>query len=191
LDEDDAISRALLEDAVFYITPNMNPDGSKRGHLRTNASGANLNREWLEPSMDKSPEVYLIREQMLQIGVNFCLDVHGDEGLPYNFVAGAEGVVSWSDKMADLQERYCLSLMRANPDFQMEKGYPVEPPGEANKTVCTNYIAETFKCLAMTLEMPFKDTADTPQSFQGWSPERSSKLGASGIDALYEVIDDL
>ena len=24
----------------------MNPDGSRRGHLRTNAAGANLNREW-------------------------------------------------------------------------------------------------------------------------------------------------
>ena len=37
--------------------PNMNPDGSYRGHLRTNASGANLNREWKEPTLEKSPEV--------------------------------------------------------------------------------------------------------------------------------------
>jgi len=35
----------------------MNPDGSWRGHLRTNASGANLNREWGDPTPDKSPEV--------------------------------------------------------------------------------------------------------------------------------------
>ena len=35
----------------------MNPDGSWRGHLRTNASGANLNREWADPTPDKSPEV--------------------------------------------------------------------------------------------------------------------------------------
>ena len=34
----------------------MNPDGSWRGHLRTNASGANLNREWADPTPDKSPE---------------------------------------------------------------------------------------------------------------------------------------
>lgn len=191
LDEDDAIAHALLEKAVFYVVPNMNPDGSKRGHLRTNASGANLNREWLEPSMGSSPEVYLVREQMHKIGLNFCLDVHGDEGLPYNFIAGAEGIVSWNERLAKLQGRFGQALMKVNPDFQLEKGYPVEEPGLANKTVCTNYIAETFDALALTLEMPFKDTADTPQPLQGWSPERCSKLGASGLDAIYEVIDDL
>lgn len=37
--------------------PNMNPDGSIRGHLRTNAKGANLNREWKEPTEERSPEV--------------------------------------------------------------------------------------------------------------------------------------
>jgi murein tripeptide amidase MpaA len=191
LDEDDAVSRALLEKAVFYIVPNMNPDGSVRGHLRTNAAGANLNREWLEPSLEKSPEVYYVREKMHKIGVHFCLDVHGDEGLPYNFLAGAEGIKSWSERLADLQTRFGQAMMQANPDFQMEKGYEVEPPGEANMTVCTNYIAETFNCPAVTLEMPFKDTIETPQPLQGWSPERSIKLGASGIDSFYAVIDDL
>lgn len=39
--------------------PNVNPDGSIRGHLRTNAVGANLNREWKEPSLERSPEVLL------------------------------------------------------------------------------------------------------------------------------------
>ena len=39
--------------------PNVNPDGSIRGHLRTNAVGANLNREWKEPTPERSPEVAL------------------------------------------------------------------------------------------------------------------------------------
>ena len=42
----------------------MNPDGSWRGHLRTNATGANLNREWLEPSKERSPEVLAVRSFM-------------------------------------------------------------------------------------------------------------------------------
>lgn len=191
LDEDDALSRNLLEKAVFYVVPNMNPDGSRRGHLRTNAAGANLNREWLEPTMESSPEVYLLREQMEQIGVDFCLDVHGDEGLPYNFIAGAEGIPSWNEKLADLNDRFGFAMMRVNPDFQMEHGYPAEEPGKANMTMCSNYVAETFNCLAITLEMPFKDTADTLQPLQGWSPERSQKLGASAIDGLYEILDEL
>ena len=39
--------------------PNMNPDGSYRGHLRTNAKGANLNREWKNPTPEYSPEASL------------------------------------------------------------------------------------------------------------------------------------
>jgi murein tripeptide amidase MpaA len=71
-------------DATIFCVPNMNPDGSYRGHLRTNAAGANLNREWAAPSMETSPEVFLVRAKMEETGVDYCLDVHGDEGTPYN-----------------------------------------------------------------------------------------------------------
>ncbi|MCQ6508072.1 M14 family zinc carboxypeptidase, partial [Vibrio parahaemolyticus] len=59
LDENDKVARALLEKAVLYVVPNMNPDGVIRGHLRTNAVGVNLNSEWQKPSMEKIPEVFL------------------------------------------------------------------------------------------------------------------------------------
>ena len=48
--------------------PNMNPDGTWRGHLRTNASGANLNREWDHPTKENSPEVYYTRAAMDEYG---------------------------------------------------------------------------------------------------------------------------
>ena len=47
LDPDDALARSLLRAATFRLVPCMNPDGAFRGHLRTNAGGANLNREWV------------------------------------------------------------------------------------------------------------------------------------------------
>ena len=191
LDEYDPVSRVLLENAVFYVVPNMNPDGSRRGHLRTNASGANLNREWQKASMEKSPEVFLVRERMKETGVDLSLDVHGDETLPYNFIVGTQGIPSWSEKQADLLKAFTASLEKLNPDFQTLHGYPVNPPGSANLGMCSNYIAETFSCLAMTLEMPFKDTVDCPDRIQGWSPERCAKLGSSNVDAIYSVLFDL
>lgn len=54
VDETDTTAQALLEKAVLYVVPNMNPDGANRGHLRTNAVGVNLNREWQSPSKEKS-----------------------------------------------------------------------------------------------------------------------------------------
>src|SRR3712207_9122153 len=52
LDEADPVARRLLGKATFHVVPNMNPDGSRRGHLRTNAVGTNLNREWHDPSRE-------------------------------------------------------------------------------------------------------------------------------------------
>jgi murein tripeptide amidase MpaA len=191
LDPDDPVSRELLNRAVFYVVPNMNPDGSKRGHLRTNACGANLNREWKDPSEERSPEVFTIREQMRKTGVDFCLDVHGDENLPYNFIAAAEGIPSWSERQANLTADYLSALKQASPDFQTEFGYPLDEPGQADLSMCNNHVAEAFDCLSMTLEMPFKDNANAPDLEQGWSPERCRLFGAANLEAMYALIDDL
>jgi murein tripeptide amidase MpaA len=191
LDPNDPVARELLRRADFWIVPNMNPDGSRRGHLRTNAAGANLNREWLAPSMDRSPEVYLVRERMRGSGVDFALDVHGDEGLPYNFIAGPDGVSSVSEATNTLQSEFQAELCAANPDFQTKHGYPPSEPGTANMTMATNWIADAFGALALTLEMPFKDNADAPDLEYGWSPGRCEKLGACALSALLRVVDRL
>ena len=191
LDHEDAVARALLERAVFYAVPNMNPDGSVRGNLRTNAAGANLNREWQEPSRERSPEVYHVRARMLQTGVDFCLDVHGDEALPYNFIAGPDGVASVAPAMRTLQDDYERLLMNICPDFQCTHGYDPVPPGQANMTMCTTWTADRFGCLSMTLEQPFKDTADAPHPELGWSPGRCRALGRANLDALLGVLDRL
>jgi len=36
----------------------------------------------------------------------------------------------------------------------------------------------------MTLEMPFKDTIDSPNELEGWSPARSKHLGASNLAVM-------
>lgn len=191
LDPDDPVSQELLAGCDFHIVPNMNPDGSVRGHLRTNATGMNLNREWNAPSMEKSPEVFLVRQAMHDRGVDFHMDVHGDEALPYNFIAGFEGVPSVTGKQLALLDAYMSKLDDLSPDFQTKVGYPKDPPGSADMRKCTDYVAENFGCLSMTLEMPFKDNANMPEPLHGWSPERSGLLAQSCIDALHGIIDDL
>lgn len=185
LDIDDATSYALRQIANIHVVPNMNPDGSFLGHLRTNSVGVNLNREWADPSVAKSPEVYFVKERMQQTGITMALDVHGDEALPYNFIAGTEGVEGWTaernQQLVDVKHTWTS----INPDFQDTYGYPINQPGNANLTICSNQLAASFGCLAMTLEMPFKDTNNAPRSAVGWSPERSVRLGASFVDVIY------
>ena len=191
LDHDDALAKRLLGLATFYVVPNMNPDGSRRGHLRCNAVGANLNREWETPTMERSPEVKLVRDRMDETGVALSLDVHGDEELPYNFIAGPEGVPSWTDEREAVRQRFERVYETVNPDFQRVEGYGRDEPGKGNMTMHTNQVAERFGALSMTLEMPFKDNADSPDPDQGWSPERAIQLGASILHPIVAVLDDL
>jgi len=190
----DRLTRApngLLDRAVFFVVPNMNPDGSRRGHLRTNAMGVDLNRAWAEPDAQKSPEVHLVRERMQASGVDFCLDVHGDEGLPHNFVSGFEGIPSVSEKQLALLRGYTASLAQATPDFQTARGYPKASPGKGNLAMCTNWVAEKFGCLAMTLEMPFKDATENPDPATGWSPARCKTLAWACLDVLDRMLGEL
>ncbi|WP_300394943.1 M14-type cytosolic carboxypeptidase [uncultured Psychrobacter sp.] len=191
LDENNATAKQLLEKANVYIVPNMNPDGSVRGHLRTNAAGANLNREWSNPSLERSPEVFHVINKMEATGVDLFYDVHGDEALPYVFLAGSQGAPSYSERLAHLRDRFTEVLKLASADFQSEYGYEIDAPGTANMTVATNWVAEHFDCLANTLEMPFKDNDNVPDADTGWSPERSMKLGEASLLAMLAVVDDL
>jgi murein tripeptide amidase MpaA len=181
----------VLDRAVIYLVPCMNPDGARRGHLRTNALGVDLNRAWAEPDAVKAPEVFLVRERMRQAGVDFCLDVHGDETLPYNFVSGFEGIPSITERQLGLLNGYTAALARRTPDFQTEKGYPKSAGGKANLAMCTNWTAETFGALSMTLEMPFKDATGTPDPEFGWSPPRCKSLAVACLDVLESMLRDL
>lgn len=191
LDWQDPLSRALLEHATFYIVPNMNPDGGVRGNLRTNAAGANLNREWLAPSAERSPEVLCVRQKMQETGVDLFLDIHGDEAIPYVFVAGTEGVPGYGERIAALEARFKETLALASPDFQDTHGYDKDAPGEANLSLATNWVGHTFGCLAFTLEMPFKDNDNLPDDDYGWSSQRSIRLGEAMLNPVYAVLNRL
>tara|TARA_B100000378_G_scaffold121229_1_gene97749 strand:- start:19453 stop:20586 length:1134 start_codon:yes stop_codon:yes gene_type:complete len=184
-DRSDPVARSLRQKARFHIVPNCNPDGSFRGHLRTNGAGANLNREWNEPTAENSPEVLAIRNAMDETGVHFAMDVHGDEAIPHVFLAGFEGMAGLQDHQKPGFDRYGALLAAQTPDFQTLHGYPVTPAGRGNPAMATNQLASRYGCVSMTLEMPFKDHDDMADPVQGWSAERSMQLGRSCLGALH------
>ncbi|HZV56051.1 MAG TPA: M14-type cytosolic carboxypeptidase [Sphingobium sp.] len=190
-DPADPHARALRAACRFHIVPNMNPDGSFRGHLRTNAAGINLNREWHDPSAERSPEVLCVRRRMDETGVAFAMDVHGDEAIPAVFLAGFEGIPSLREGQIAAFRRYRDRLAARTPDFQTRRGYPEAAPGKANLSMATAQIAERYGAVAMTLEMPFKDNDDLPDPTQGWSPDRSRLLARACLETLAELLPEL
>ncbi len=177
IDDSDPVARAALALADFHLVPNMNPDGSVRGNLRTNAAGANLNREWLAPSLDVSPEVFLVRARMEATGVDFFIDAHGDEALPYVFIAGSEMLPDFSDRQRVEQAAFVASFKAVSPDFQDLHGYAASKYSSDALKLASKWVGHRFGCLSITLEMPFKDNADAPDPRVGWNGARSKRLG--------------
>ena len=188
-DEADEAAQTLRDKAVIHIIPCMNLDGVKRGHLRTNAAGVDLNRAWRNASMEQSPEVFLVRQKMQETGVDFFLDVHGDEAIPNNFLDSAKGIPSWDDRHESLFERFSSQLLEISKDFQTEVGYPPSAPGKANLDIANSYVAETWNCLSMTLEMPFKDANVNPDPVYGWSPERCRSFARENLAVMAQIAD--
>jgi murein tripeptide amidase MpaA len=184
LDGANPFARRLLQQAVFYIVPNMNPDGSVRGNLRTNAAGANLNREWMEPSLEASPEVYLVKNRMHETGCDLFLDIHGDEALPYAFVAGCEMLEDFTPRQAAEQQAFIEEFLRASPDFQSSVGYEPDKYQADMLKLASKYVGHAFKCVSLTLEMPFKDNADLPDAQVGWNGARSKRLGQALLQPI-------
>jgi murein tripeptide amidase MpaA len=166
----------------------MNPDGSVRGNLRTNAAGANLNREWLAPTMERSPEVLFVRAAMQRSGVGAFLDVHGDEALPYVFVDGNDRLPNYSPRMRDAETNFTSALRFASPDFQTVHGYPATKDTKVNIALASKWVGHTFGGMALTLEMPFKDNADAPDPVTGWNGQRSKRLGAAAVTAFLALL---
>jgi murein tripeptide amidase MpaA len=162
----------------------MNPDGSVRGHLRCNAAGANLNREWRSPSADRSPEVLCVQRAMRETGVGLFLDVRGDETIPHVFIDGASMVPGYGQTYIRREKQFCDTLERLGPRFQQVHGYHPERFGEEMLSLASKWVAHTYSCVSMTLEMPFKDHDDDPRAATRWNGARSKRLGADVVGAL-------
>ena len=191
VDEHDPVARQLLDRAVIYVVPNMNPDGTRLGHTRCNGAGANLNREWANPSPARSPEVVAVQARMASTGVDFFMDCHGDEELRCVFLGGPLEIPSRSPRLASLFAQFERAWMAASPEYELGHGYPGGPPAEADLRMAWNWVAERYGCLGVLLEQPFKDTSWATDPVRGWSPERATRLGASFVAALNQVVPSL
>ncbi len=79
---------------------------------------------------------------MLQTKVNLFLDIHSDETIPQNFLAGCEGISSFEERHKSMQESIKASVLTASPDFQVEQGYSEDKPKQANLSMTSTWVGE-------------------------------------------------
>lgn len=184
LDPANPIALAIRQRAQICVVPNINVDGTVLGNHRHNAAGVDLNREWAAPSLARSPEVVAVQQAMAARGVNFFLDAHGDEDIPYVFLA-ARPLTPAIEARRDV---FRAALLAATPEFQTAQGYTVDPALPINRAVAINHVAFVYDCPTFTLEMPFKDNEALPHPTVGWSAARSRAFGQAIGQALWAVV---
>lgn len=162
----------------FYIVANMNPDGAAMGNHRTNANGINLNRHWAKPDPVLCPEVYLVKQAMLRIGVDAFIDIHGDESLPYNFML-AETKHPFADRLKQ-------ALAEVDSNFQTEYDYSNVAVGcgarncgsSCGQQTATGFVQQQFGVASMLLEASFKPLQQAGQTL-AWDHNSAIQLGRS------------
>lgn len=193
LDERDPAAAALLDRAVLYLAPNVNPDGVARGNFRTNAAGRDLNREWQDPSAQASPEIVSVQQTISETGLDMFLDVHGEESAPCAFVIGCDGNPHYTDRQRTLERSFAEDLARRDRHFWPTYGYGPDDPGKGDLRISNNHVGEAYDCLSVTLEMPFKEGGKHPGNggALSFSPEVAKHLGRVMVETITTLVGSL
>ncbi len=138
--------------------------------------------------MEISPEVFVVRNKIHETGCDLFLDVHGDEALPYVFAVGSEMLESFTEQQADEQNAFLHNFKQASRDFQTEHGYPSGKYKEEVLKLASKYIGHTFKCVSLTLELPFKDNVNNLDLQVGWNGARSKNIGREVLQPILLAI---
>lgn len=174
----------------FYIVANMNPDGTALGNHRTNANGINLNRHWATPDPLLCPEVYLVKQAMLQYGVDAFIDIHGDETLPYNFMQ-AEANPPFADQLKQ-------ALAEVDSNFQTEYDYSNVAVGcgagscgsSCGQQKATSFVDRQFGVPSLLLEASFKPLRRKAQTIP-WDHRAAKQLGENLASTLLKIYAEI
>jgi len=106
--------RRLRQQAVFHIVANMIRTAAGAA-ICAPCGGRNLNREWQEPSLARSPEVFLCARACRRPASTTASTSHGDEVMPYNFISAARACRLSRRASASSPIAIGRALMQASP----------------------------------------------------------------------------
>ena len=150
----------LRKHFVFKIVPMLNPDGVVSGNSRCSLPGADLNRQWRQPSLQFHPTIYytkrLLRVLQHNFDVVFFCDFHGHSVKQNAFIYGCAHL---PHSEAALRENLFVQLVpalaaQASPWFSWpDSRFRVEPSREGTGRVVA--FKELKVLCSYTLETSF------------------------------------
>ncbi len=183
--EDPTVQRLLAAGIAFYCVPNINPDGTASGNLRANAAGIDLNRDWKQTVEPQSVEVAGLMKALEAEGIDFFLDLHGDEEHQYLWLVQPHPDVVVPE-VAPLQEQ----LESFARDRYAEYGTAPESdkPSPADSGMAVDYVAWKYKCPSLIVELPFKDTIAANGAFDSLQVAGCVAYGRDCVDMIAQVM---
>ena len=189
LDGGDPDARAVLARCRLRIVPNMNPDGSRLGLHRTNSYGVNLNLAWAEPESMAAPAVQAVRRRMDVTGVDFALDVHADEELPYTFIANVDRVLPVPPELQVVRELFETQLAAGDDGMRAQGGYFRPHTKSDPLAFCGPQIIRRYHAPALTIELPYKQAQPGAAPPREYGVEGCAANGRAALTALRASLD--
>lgn len=185
IDRSDPVAQAILQRATFFCVPNVNPDGSALGNLRANAAGIDLNRDWKQAIAPQSAEVAALKALMESEGVDFFLDLHGDEDRAYLWLAQPhpENIVV---NMQDAQQYFEYEVRRRYVEYGPIP--PEDPPASADSGMAADWVAWRFHCPSYIVELPFKDTLGPKGEPDSLLADGCATFGRDCLDIINQML---
>ena len=182
--QDTTVQQLFAAGIAFYCVPNINPDGTLMGNLRANAAGIDLNRDWKQTVEPQSVEVAGLLKVLEAEGVDFFLDLHGDEASQYLWL-----VQPHPDTVAEAVAPLQKLLEDYVRDRYSEYGaMPEGDPTPADSGMAVDYVAWKFKCPSLIVELPFKDTIAANSAFDSLQVAGCVAFGRDCVDMIAGVM---
>ena len=103
-------------------------------------------------------------------------------------MAGNQMIEGFSAAELESQRQFIEDFKVASPDFQDKFGYADNKYSADMLTLASKFIGHTYRCLSLTLEMPFKDNANLPDAAVGWDGARSARLGEAILQPVLRAL---
>ena len=157
LESNPDISKEIFKKYNLVVVPHANPDGVAAGYHRTNTTGCDLNRSWLNPGQTSCPEISAILEWMHLYPPKIVLDIHGDERTAHTYVLINPDTVSEHEQQLLNKLSTNCSNLEIRPQLV----------NNVDLSIGRHYVHHKFNCLALTFELPcqcFSTNTSTPLS---------------------------
>ncbi|WP_313077604.1 hypothetical protein [Agrobacterium pusense] len=138
--------------------------------------------------MKETPAVRSVLDKMELTGVDFCLDIHGDEEIPFIFIASVDRLLPLPPDTTRTLDLFEDLLGREDPNFLRHPFLDREHIKMSPQSFCVPHLMQRFDIPAVTLELPFKQYSAHTSSKRDFGAAECVQSGRIMVDVLLRFL---